>query len=137
MRMYDGGKIIAGIIIGLIVLTFPIWYTHGKAIKRPEVKLPEKEKQCVQPGAYMKTKHMQLLDLWRDSVVRVAQRSYVAPSGTEYDMSLQNTCMSADCHAKKTEFCDRCHNYAGVVPYCWDCHIPPKEEPTEKPEGEH
>ncbi len=136
-RMYDGGKIIAGVIIGLIFLTFPIWYTHGKTVKRPEVKLPEKEKQCVEPGAYMKTKHMQLLDLWRDSVVRVAQRSYIAPSGRKFDMSLQNTCMSADCHAKKTEFCDRCHNYTGVVPYCWDCHIPPKEEPTEKPEEEH
>ena len=135
--MYDGGKIIAGIIIGLIFLTFPIWYTHGMAPKRPEVKLPVKEKQCVEPKAYMKTKHMQLLDLWRDSVVRVAQRSYVAPNGTKYDMSLQNTCMSAECHAKKTEFCDRCHDYTGVVPYCWDCHIPPKEEPKEKPEEMH
>jgi hypothetical protein len=133
LRMYDGGKIIAGIVIGLIFLTFPIWYTHGTAPPRPEVKLPEKEKQCVEPRPYMKTKHMQLLDLWRDSTVRVANRTYMAFSGKTYDMSLQNTCMSADCHAKKTEFCDRCHNYTGVVPYCWDCHIEPKEE---KPQAE-
>ncbi len=130
--MYDGGKIIAGIIIGLALLTFPIWYTSGRAAPKPEVKLPVKEKECVQPGPYMKKKHMQVLDLWRDSVVRVKQRSYVAFNGKEYDMSLQNTCMSADCHAKKSEFCDRCHNYTGVVPYCWDCHIPPKEKPEEK-----
>jgi hypothetical protein len=135
--MYDGGKIVTGIVIGLVLLTFPIWYTHGTAPPRPEVKLPVKEKECVQPKAYMKTKHMQLLDLWRDSVVRVAKRSYVAPNGKKYNMSLQNTCISADCHAKKTEFCDMCHNYTGVVPYCWDCHIPPKEEPKEKPEEKH
>ena len=136
--MYDGGKIITGIIIGLALLTFPIWYTSGRAAPRPEVKLPVKEKECVEPKAYMKTKHMQLLDLWRDSVVRVANRSYIAFNGKKYDMSLQNTCMSADCHAKKTEFCDRCHNYTGVVPYCWDCHIEPKEEePEEKPEEKH
>jgi hypothetical protein len=127
--MYDGGKIVAGIVIGLIFLTFPIWYTHGTAPPRPEVKLPEKTKECVEPGQYMKTKHMQLLDVWRDSVVRVANRSYLAFNGKKYDMSLQNTCMSADCHAKKSEFCDRCHNYTGVVPYCWDCHIEPEEKP--------
>lgn len=127
--MYDGGKIIAGIVIGLILLTLPIWWTHGIAEPRPEVKLPEKTKACVEERPYMKTKHMQLLDLWRDSVVRVGKRSYVSFDGVKYDMSLQNTCMSQDCHAKKTEFCDRCHNYTGVVPYCWDCHIEPKEKP--------
>ena len=126
--MYDGGKIVAGVVIGLIFLTFPIWYTHGSNPPNPEVKLPEKEKQCVDTRAYMKVEHMQLLDLWRDSVVRTGRRTYLAPSGVTYDMSLQNTCMSKNCHAKKTEFCDRCHNYAGVVPYCWDCHIAPKEE---------
>jgi hypothetical protein len=136
-KMYDGGKIIAGIIIGLVLLTFPIWYTHGMAPKRPEVKLPEKEKKCIQATPYMKTKHMQLLDLWRDSTVRTAKRIYVAEDGRKFNMSLQNTCMSADCHAKKTEFCDRCHDYTGVVPYCWDCHIPPKEEPKEKAEEMH
>ena len=58
---------------------------------KPDIKLPVKEKQCVETKDYMRKKHMQLLDLWRDSVVRVAQRSYVAPNGTKYDMSLQNT----------------------------------------------
>lgn len=135
--MYDGGKIITGIIIGLVLVTFPIWYTHGNAPPKPEVKLPEKTKECVQPKDYMKRKHMQLLDLWRDSVVRVANRMYIAPNGKKYEMSLQNTCMSAECHAKKTEFCDRCHNYTGVAPYCWDCHIAPKEEPKQKPEEMH
>jgi len=32
------------------------------------------------------------------------------------------------CHSNKKEFCDKCHNYMAVVPYCWSCHIAPKEE---------
>ncbi|OEU49065.1 MAG: cytochrome C [Desulfobacterales bacterium C00003060] len=126
--MYDGGKIITGVVIGLALLTFPFWYNLGRAVTKADPKLPTKEKQCVEPKAYMKTKHMQLLDLWRDSTVRAAKRSYIGFNGVKYDMSLQNTCMSPDCHSKKTEFCDQCHNYTAVVPYCWDCHIPPKEE---------
>jgi hypothetical protein len=135
--MYDGGKIVAGIIIGVILLTFPIWYQAGGSGTKPEVKLPEKTKECVEPRPYMKTKHMQVLDLWRDSVVRVGNRTYMGFNGTTHNMSLQNTCMSESCHAKKSEFCDQCHNYTGVVPYCWDCHIEPKEEPTQKQEESH
>ena len=126
--MYDGGKIIGGMVLAFIVVPIFVLFVLGGTGARPEVKLPEKEKACVESKAYMKTKHMQLLDLWRDSAVRVGQRSYIAFNGEKYDMSLQNTCMSADCHAKKTEFCDRCHNYTGVTPYCWDCHIEPKEK---------
>lgn len=126
--MYDGGKIITGLIIGVILVTFPIWYNLGTAAPKPDVKLPVKSKKCVEPKEYMKDKHMQVLDLWRDSVVRAARRVYVADDGRTFNMSLQNTCMGPDCHAKKSEFCDQCHNYADVRPYCWDCHFPPKEK---------
>lgn len=129
--MYDGGKIITGLIIGVVLLTYPVWSNLGKAASKPDIKLPVKEKQCVQSKDYMRNKHMQVLDLWRDSAVRAAKRVYVTDDGRAYEMSLQNTCMSQNCHAKKTEFCDQCHNYTGVRPYCWDCHIPPKE-PKEK-----
>jgi len=30
------------------------------------------------------------------------------------------------CHTDKAKFCDRCHNYVGVTPNCWDCHVEPK-----------
>ncbi|MDX1708870.1 MAG: sulfate reduction electron transfer complex DsrMKJOP subunit DsrJ, partial [Desulfobacterales bacterium] len=67
-----------------------------------------------------------LLDVWRDAVVREGKRIYVNPAGKEFNMSLSNTCL--DCHSNKAEFCDRCHNYASVRPYCWSCHIEnPKE----------
>ena len=34
------------------------------------------------------------------------------------------SCMS--CHSNKDEFCDRCHDYLAVKPYCWECHVEPK-----------
>ncbi|MFH2219734.1 MAG: sulfate reduction electron transfer complex DsrMKJOP subunit DsrJ [Pseudomonadota bacterium] len=127
--MYDRGKVIAGLIIFVVMVTFPFWYNHGKAAPAPEVKLSEKAKaakECVRPKEFMTGGHMQLLDTWRDTVVRNGKRIYVNESGKEYTMSLTNTCL--DCHDQKAEFCDRCHNYASVRPYCWTCHIDPKEK---------
>jgi hypothetical protein len=69
--------------------------------------------------------HMDLLNEWRDDVVRKGKRIYTSPGGKKYNMSLSNTCM--ECHSNKAEFCDECHQYAGVDPYCWNCHIEPKE----------
>jgi hypothetical protein len=69
----------------------------------------------------MRADHMTLLNEWRDLVVRENQRTYTATDGTEYEMSLTKTCL--DCHSNKEEFCDKCHTYADVSPYCWDCHV--------------
>jgi hypothetical protein len=128
-QMYDKGKVVAGLVIFVILITFPFWYNLGKAAPAPELKLTEKakaEKVCVMSKEEMKAGHMQLLDIWRESVVRNAERTYVNASGKEYSMSLSNTCL--DCHSNKADFCDRCHNYVSVSPYCWDCHIDnPKE----------
>ncbi len=69
---------------------------------------------------------MQMLDEWRDDVVRNNDRTYTsADYGTTFDKSLSNTCM--DCHSNKAEFCDSCHDYSSVTPYCWECHVEPKE----------
>ncbi len=129
--MKDKKFIIGGVIIFLVIATFPFWYNRGKAASAPELELTDRAKAakvCVRTTEYMKAQHMQLLDLWRDSVVRRGNRIYVSPSGKEYDMSLSNTCL--DCHSNKAEFCDRCHNYASVRPYCWDCHIDNPKEKT-------
>ena len=128
-QIYDKEKVIAGLIIFVVIVAFPFWYNHGKAAPKPELKLTPKAnaaKECIFPKEDMRTEHMQLLDEWRNTVVRDAKRLYVASSGKEYLMSLSNTCM--DCHSNKSEFCDRCHNYANVAPYCWDCHIYPEEK---------
>jgi hypothetical protein len=128
MPMNDKKWIVLGLIIFFGLLTLPLWYNvilkGAKAAPAPELVLTEKAKaakQCVLPTELMATEHMQLLDLWRHSVVRNAQREYVSAEGKTFNMSLSNTCL--DCHSNKTEFCDRCHDYASVRPYCWDCHI--------------
>jgi hypothetical protein len=69
---------------------------------------------------------MTLLNEWRDKVVRGEDRIYVSASGKPFNISLSETCMN--CHSNKAEFCDRCHDYVDVSPYCWDCHVEPKEK---------
>jgi hypothetical protein len=126
--MYDGGKIITGLIIFFILLLFPVWYQVGRAAKAPDPQLTEiakKAEKCVESKDFMTTQHMKMLDRWRNEVVRSAQRYYVSSEGKTYYKSLQVTCM--ECHSNKTKFCDQCHNYMGVDPFCWDCHIAPEE----------
>ena len=134
-KMYNRNIIVAGLILFIALITFPVWNYYvfsGEASTAPEIKLSEKAKaakECVRSKEYMKTEHMQLLDVWRDTVVREAKRVYVSPNGKSYNMSLSsgdNSCLG--CHVDKAEFCDKCHNYASVSPYCWDCHIDPKEK---------
>lgn len=126
--MYDGGKIITGLIIFIALVSFPIWYTGamGKAGVKPEPQTPETETKCVESKEYMKAWHMDMLDEWRDEVVRDGNRVYTATDGEKHEMSITNNCMK--CHTNKEKFCDECHNYVGVSPYCWDCHIEPKGE---------
>ena len=133
--MYDGWKIIIGLIIFLGIATFPFLYDVGKAsIPPPDPKIDTPEiqkmavKKCVESKSFMKAEHMVMINDWRDEVVRNGNRLYTSTDGQQYAMSLQNTCMK--CHSNKTKFCDECHNYVGVKPYCWDCHIAPKEEKT-------
>ena len=131
MKLYDGGKIIAGIVIFLIVASVPFWYGRGKAVSPPDLKLDTpaierlKEKLCVEPAPYMRANHMKLLSAWRESVVREGNRSYKATDGKVYKISLTGTCL--ECHSNKDQFCDRCHDYAGAKPNCWSCHIIPEE----------
>jgi cytochrome c553 len=124
--MRDRHVIIAALIVFVALLTFPIWYARaaGTTARGPEPKLPETEKACVMPLEYMRASHMELLLTWRDDVVRRNVRTWTAPDGKSYTTSLSGTCLR--CHANKAEFCDRCHTYAGVTPYCWDCHVDPK-----------
>jgi len=131
MKLYNAGKIIAGIVVFLILATVPFWYGRGKAVPPPDLKLDTpaierlKEKLCVEPAPYMRTNHMKLLSAWRESVVREGNRSYRAADGKVYKISLTGTCL--ECHSNKDKFCDRCHDYAGAKPNCWSCHIIPEE----------
>jgi hypothetical protein len=121
------GKIIVGLAIFLILITFPIWYNvaQGKAGYVPELEKAARGDNCVRDSAWMTSYHMDLLNSWRDQAVRQGQRFEVAAGGVVYERSLTNTCLG--CHENKDKFCDRCHSYMGVDPYCWDCHVDPKE----------
>jgi hypothetical protein len=132
--MNDKKWIVLGLVIFLGLLSVPLWYNllfrGDQAAPAPQPVLTEKAKaagRCVMSTEYMTSNHMHLLDLWRESVVRKGEREFVNDQGKTFEMSLSNTCL--DCHSNKTEFCDSCHNYASVRPYCWDCHI-------ENPKGE-
>lgn len=132
MKIYNGGKIIIGLVVFVGFFTFPFLYNIGKANVKlePKIDTPEikelAEKKCVETKAYMRAQHMKLLNDWRDFAVRDGQRTYVNAQGKSYTISLQNTCMH--CHSNKKKFCDECHNYMAVNPYCWTCHIAPKEK---------
>jgi len=126
--MRNKTRIVIGLVVFLGFITFPIWYNmvSGEESQPPEIVLPADETQCVMDADYMRTEHMQLLMDWRDEVVRYKQRIFTAEDGRRFDKSLTRTCLG--CHANKAEFCDRCHNYLGVTPYCWNCHVDPKGE---------
>ena len=126
--MYDATKIVLGLAIFMVLITFPFWFSIAseKSGYVPELKLPENQDSCVESTEYMKALHMDLLNKWRDSVVRDGNRVYVSSSGKRVQMSLTGTCLG--CHEEKGEFCDKCHDYVGAQPYCWDCHVENAQE---------
>ncbi len=128
--MKEKNLIWTGIVIFLLVSLSPFFMSLASKSEMPEInldKLKQAHKTCVLPAEEMKREHMQILNDWRNTVVRDGNRIYVTPDGTEFNMSLstgEQSCLG--CHGDKAEFCDKCHNYASVKPYCWDCHTEPK-----------
>jgi hypothetical protein len=127
--MRDRGVIFTGLAVFLCAITFPAWWNvaHGKTSRGPDLRKPIGA-NCVLPTSQMRTSHMDLLMTWREAVVRTGTRSYHAFDGHNYRMSLTRTCLG-ECHTSKAEFCDRCHDYAAMQPYCWDCHVDPHAPP--------
>ena len=127
--MYDKGKILTGLVIFVGLVASPFWWNplFGR-VEKPNPKLPDPkvEARCVLPKAEMRSSHMQVIYNWRETVVRGGGRIERTPDGREFDMSLSNTCLKK-CHTDKKEFCDTCHTYLAVKPFCWDCHFDPKE----------
>jgi hypothetical protein len=120
----------------------------GKFRTKPVLELPKNEKYCVRDTAFMRENHMKLLNSWRDMVVRDGVRKEKIPrkdasgkiikdaSGkTVYqtiERSLTKTCLR--CHDNPRTFCQRCHEYAGVIRpgstvKCFHCHIMPNAKP--------
>ncbi len=131
--MYNKGTIIPGLIIFVLFVTFPLWFnafsTAASTVPKPELP-PGGEKACIAPAAEMRASHMVLLNEWRDNVLRDGDRVGVTVDGKEYRKGLQMACMQ--CHSNKEKFCDSCHEYASVKPYCWDCHLTQSALATKK-----
>lgn len=124
--------IMMGLVGFVLAVLSPFWFnlvTTTQAAPKPELLGNAKEaKNCVLEKYDMRANHMSLLDEWRDSVVRDADRIYTAANGKAFNMSLstgENSCLG--CHEDKAKFCDSCHDYTSVRPYCWECHTDPKE----------
>jgi hypothetical protein len=124
--MSDKGKIIGGLVVFLIFVTFPFWQpvVAGGDAAQPELEYPVGESQCIEDTEFMRANHMDLLNQWRNSLVRDGVSEYTASSGEQYSISLTGTCM--DCHDNRETFCTRCHDYANVTPTCWSCHVEPR-----------
>jgi hypothetical protein len=123
--MYNKVTIIPGLIIFVLFVTFPLWFnafSTASTVPKPELP-PGGEKQCVASATEMRASHMAMLNEWRDDVLRSGDRVAVTVDGKEYRKGLQMACMQ--CHTNKEKFCDSCHLYVSVTPYCWDCHLTP------------
>lgn len=127
--MRDRAPILAGLALLLALVTWPAWRGLASAPPRPpDLARPSGAARCVAPTEYMRASHMRLLAEWRDKVVRQGVRTYTTPDGRAVAMSLSRTCLGS-CHTDKSKFCDRCHDYAGVAPTCWNCHVVPPLTP--------
>lgn len=143
--MYDAGKVIIGLAIFVAIFTSPIWInlSVGQEVREPDLSpalAASKDGGCIEDTEFMREKHMDLLNDWRNEVVRDHDRFYTrdghevmwselakepekfALYGDEkVQKSLSNTCMK--CHSNYTDFCNACHTNSGVDPFCWDCHL--------------
>jgi hypothetical protein len=130
--MYNKGTIISGLVVFVLFVTFPLWFNaFSSASAVPKVELPPGgEKACVAPLETMRAQHMVLLNEWRDDVLRDGNRGLIEVDGKKYYKGLQTACMQ--CHSNKEKFCDSCHEYASVKPYCWDCHLTPSQMAAKK-----
>jgi len=124
--MYDKNKILIGLAVFVVFMTYPFWNNIGSAAyQRPELEKPKNAKDCVESVEFMRAEHMAMLNNWRDEVVRGGEHEYHSTASHQvFQKSLTKTCIK--CHENKALFCDKCHATVAVNPYCWDCHVDPK-----------
>ncbi len=123
--MYDSGKIIAGLAIFILLITFPIWYNNlgtvsaapGKDSKLTEdmfqgIRFPNDARHAL-TSEEMRATHMNML---KDIHAKVTGYN-PAKDGLKEQMS----CVM--CHGSTAQFCTSCHDYVSVAPVnCADCH---------------
>ncbi len=120
--MYNKKYVIPFIIIFVVGFFMPVWYNAmaGTLGYAPKLQLPSGS--CIENAHWMAANHMLLLKDWRNHAVRQGEVIYHSSNGKTYYTAIY-TCW--ECHKSRKEFCDKCHNYLGVRPECWDCHWTP------------
>ncbi|MBF0124523.1 MAG: hypothetical protein HQL60_04220 [Magnetococcales bacterium] len=102
-------RIILMAVVGVLCLmdNMPVW-AMGAAV--PQLQ-PAQDKPCVRDPAWMRRNHPEFLRQKRDLTVREGVR-----------VRNESLARCATCHQDRAQFCDRCHQYAGVDPNCFTCH---------------
>ena len=96
--MRDRAKIAAGLALFVAVALFPVWQRAAVGTPaRPEPKIAKPQTQCVAQRGTMRVSHMQVLDGWRDGVVRTGIRTERTADGRAVTRSLGGTCL--ECHS--------------------------------------
>jgi hypothetical protein len=113
-----GGIAVVVFIIAVIVAPLIYGATENGIFQKPpkpQLVLPVGgDGKCIEETAFMRANHMKLLVHARDRIVR---------HGENLPKLHIESCKN--CHLNRATFCDRCHDYAGVKPDCWECHFLP------------
>lgn len=131
--MYDSGKIIPGLAVFVLLITFPIWYnTLICDVGAAPAKDPNLSPEMVQgaafpngqshpPAAEMRAKHMGVLQ-----GIHTTAQSYVPGRDEKKPTMSCLMCHPSSDTTKPLQFCNSCHAYASVkTPDCWACHTKP------------
>jgi hypothetical protein len=106
----------------LLLMGAPLLCAVVSFASRPPTRSPWLEPakpgtRCVLPPDVMRQDHMRYLKSLRDEVVRDGRRESTAGVETRGIGSC------GACHLHREQFCDRCHERAGVHSECFDCHV--------------
>ena len=118
--MLDGGRVLGGIAILLVVVAGPAWLGSARGVKLEALPKPPADDRCIEPREQMRKDHPALLASWRKRVVRLGDHVHDKDDGRSVRISLTQTCLG--CHGKASEFCDKCHARTAVTLSCWQCH---------------
>jgi hypothetical protein len=133
--MGERARIGVGLAVFLLLAGYPVWSAFASSADpgRPELARAVDSSGCVEDTTLMKATHPQILNAWRNAVVREGERTWTSSTGREWEMSLTGTCL--ECHDNSADFCTRCHDWADVKPTCWSCHVVPEGTPAGDGDG--
>ncbi len=140
--MYDSGKIIPGLAVFVLLITFPIWYNNfiGDAgavqsakyntiaesheafeamLQGMGIKFPNGARHSLSTQE-MRATHMNVLQR-----IHTTAKNYVPGKDEKKPTMSCLTCHSGSAE-QPLEVCNKCHASASVkTPDCWSCHTKP------------